>query len=97
LDTLAIESPVHSLISQLINQYSDDNRAKSQPYSDTVHRTRLLSYLGALARHSYDNNNNNNNNNNKDTYMAQIRRCSRCANACQRQTEMFLGCSWKWW
>ena len=32
---------------------------------------------------------NNNNNNNKDTYIAQIRRCSRCANACQRQTEMF--------
>ena len=37
--------------------------------------------------------NDNNNNNNKDTYIAQIRRCSRCANACQRQTEMFSVCS----
>jgi len=34
-----------------------------------------------------------NNNNNNDTYIAQIHRCRRCANACQRQTEMFSVCS----
>ena len=31
----------------------------------------------------------NNNSNNNGTYIAQIRRCSKCANAHQRQTDMF--------
>ena len=31
--------------------------------------------------------------NNNDTYIAQIHKCSKCANACQRQTEMLSVCS----
>ena len=35
--------------------------------------------------------------NNNGTYIAQIRRCSKCTNVHQRQTEMFSVCSWKCW
>jgi len=84
-----------SFLSYFNDDYNMPNVLRTvQPCNEVVD-TELLraiqntKMIVAIELHTFAHSNNNN----KDTYIAQIRRCSRCANACQRQTEMFSVCS----
>ena len=68
--------------------WTPSNDTSRPIFSDTLNLTPPAPlYLRTLWRYT-----NNNNNNNNDTYIAQIRGCSKCANSRQRQTEMFSVC-----